>query len=209
MKISSKKWFIILILFYLAIYKFSYVLEFLNLKPQFPHIIFIDESGFSLSMRRSFGRAPLGIRENKVVSSIRSKNITLIASISCNKVWTFKVHEGSVNRDVFNQCLDQLFADFDLHGVPNSLIIMDNVKFHKTEVVTDKINNSRHKLLFLPPYSPFLNTIEELFNQIKCIVRNKDPKSKDELYNAIMDSPNEISPQQYPNFFNHPETYFT
>ncbi|OMJ16922.1 hypothetical protein AYI70_g6294, partial [Smittium culicis] len=42
---------------------------------------------------------------------------------------------------------------------------MDNVAFHKTELVKTFIENSGFKLLYLPPYSPFLNLIENLFSK--------------------------------------------
>ena len=129
--------------------------------------------------------------------------------MSCSKIWSFKLQEGSVNANVFVEYLDQLFNDLTTSGISRCLLVMDNVRFHKTDVVMAKINSSGHKVLFLPPYSPFLNPIEEVFNQMKCIVKNTHPQNKQQLMDAIMNTPSYISPQQCLNYCNHAETYFT
>lgn len=183
-------------------------MEYLQYRPEYSTIIFIDESGFSLSMRRSFGRSLVGTRANLRVKTIRAKNISLIAAISSEKVWTFHLENGSVNQDVFSLFLEKLFLELENYSIANALLIMDNVRFHKTDSIKRKIEESPHKVLFLPPYSPFLNPIEEFFHQLKSIVRNKNPTNQVELFQSIEDGPKDISSRQLQNYCNHAETYF-
>lgn len=186
----------------------SYVTNYLHLKPAHSHVLYIDESGFSLSLRRFFGRSPVGKRANLKVRAIRSQNLSLIATVSKEKVWSTKVHEGSVNQHVFSEYLIQLFVDLQMSGISKALLIMDNVRFHKTEYIMDLVAETSHSILFLPPYSPFLNPIEELFNQWKIMVRNKKPTTKNELIEAIQACPSDITQNQCQNYCNHAESYF-
>ena len=184
------------------------MLEYLQNKPVYSSVIYIDEAGFSLSMRRSFGRSLSGTKANLKVKSIRSKNITLIAAISAEKVWTFHLENGPVNQDIFYNYISKLFNDLTNDGVQRALLVMDNVRFHKTNLIAQLIESSSHKLLFLPPYSPFLNPIEEFFHQVKTIVRSKSPQNFDQLTSAIMESPNDVSANHLNNYVNHSESYF-
>ena len=48
-----------------------------------------------------------------------------------------------------------------------SVIVMDNVSFHHGDVVVNTIHEHGHDVLYTPPYSPFLNPIEDFFHLIK------------------------------------------
>ena len=159
-------------------------------------------------MRRFFGRSAIGTRANLRVKSVRSQNLTLIAAMSSQKVWTTEVHEGSVNQHIFSEYLSHLFLDLQLSGIEKAVIIMDNVRFHKTDYILNLVAETDHTILFLPPYSPFLNPIEELFNQLKSMVKHKKPNSMNELINAIKACPNEVTINQCQNYCNHSESYF-
>ena len=137
-------------------------------------------------MRRFFGRSAVGTRANLNVKSVRSKNITFIAAISSERVWSTKVHDGSVNEHIFSEYLIQLFCDLQYSGISKALLIMDNVRFHKTERILNLVAETNHSLLFLPPYSPFLNPIEELFNQIKILVRKENQKIRRNCWKLLI-----------------------
>ena len=91
-------------------------MEFLKLKPQHDEVIFVDEYGFSLSMRRKLGRSVRGKRANLSVRSIRSKNVTLIAAMSPRRLWTFNIVHGSVNTDVFDAFVKNLIRELGKEG---------------------------------------------------------------------------------------------
>ncbi|OMJ15724.1 hypothetical protein AYI70_g7064 [Smittium culicis] len=62
---------------------------------------------------------------------------------------------------------------------------MDNVAFHKTEIIKEFIETTNFKLLYLPPYFPFLNPIENLFSKVKNYVRYSKPENESDLFNKI------------------------
>ena len=76
------------------------------------------------------------------VESIRSKNITLIAAISSQKVWTIHLENGSVKQKIFSIFLEKLFNDQTINGIQSALLIIDNVRFHKTNLIVERIESS-------------------------------------------------------------------
>lgn len=62
---------------------------------------------------------------------------------------------------------------------------MDNVIFHKTEQVQVSLSSTNFEIVFLPPYSPFLNPIENFFSKWKRSVRSSLPSNEEELITAI------------------------
>ena len=130
-------------------------------------MFFIDETGFNCSMRRRFGRAQSGERA--------------ICPCAYNK---FKKLFIYVQFIIFHQCLHLLFKGglttlsifWALCGTPfqisrtkylNAILVMDNVPFHHSQSVCTFVERAGHQIKFLPPYSPFLNPIENAFNQWK------------------------------------------
>lgn len=82
----------------------------------------------------------------------------------------------------------------------NHYFLMDNVSFHKTKIVTDIFLLSTNKLLYIPPYSPQFNPIEETFSQFK---RNLNHFKKYTIIHKIIKSINLISSTNLLNYYNH------
>jgi transposase len=84
-------------------------------------------------------------------------------AISNTKILTYKIYETNINQNIyFNFLNDQL-----LPLIKNKYILMDNVGFHKTKNVLSLIDKSTNTSLFIPPYSPEFNPIENVFSIIK------------------------------------------
>ena len=84
---------------------------------------------------------------------------------------------GILLHQVYNQNINErIFIDFIIKlskKVSNQKFLMDNVSFHKTNKIKNFMNKTSNELLFIPPYSPELNPIEEFFSALK----NKIKKS--------------------------------
>ena len=65
----------------------------------------------------------------------------------------------------FSEFMDELLAKLDELQFKQAIIIMNNVAFR------EKFNQENRKLMYLPPYSPFLNPIENLFSKWKLLIR--------------------------------------
>jgi transposase len=130
------------------------------------NIVYLDESGFEPSSQRNYGWA---IRGKKVYGE-RSGNArprtSLIAGKRGKKMLAPVLFQGSTDAIWFNSWLEKhLFKEL----LPQSTIIMDNAAFHKKKDIYEIASKYGHYALFLPPYSPDFNPIEQDFANIKKI----------------------------------------
>lgn len=140
----------------------------------FKNLIFIDESGVNLEMTPLYGRA-FG-QERAFFSSPfrRTKNMTIIGAIDYENVIAAMYGQWAANGEIFLQFLEQqLCPKLKSHHV----VIMDNVKFHQVNGVRELIEDTGAKLIYLPPYHPELNPIENLWSKLKGKLRTLDRKS--------------------------------
>lgn len=145
-------------------------------------IIFLDETGFKVSMRRNRGRSKCGRAARVKVPAKKTKNITVIAGISTNRIEHFKILNGNGNAENFVAYLNELFAKLP---EPGYTLVMDNARFHHSEIVKTAVRDAGHHIRYLPAYSPFFNPIEFLFSQRKSLVINARARTEAELINAI------------------------
>ncbi|KII65176.1 hypothetical protein RF11_11570 [Thelohanellus kitauei] len=92
--------------------------------------------------------------------------------------------ERPYNRKVYAVFLTKLFRTLQLRVTPNEDIAMDNVGFHKCDEIKSLFSVNNYTVLYIPPYSPFLNPINEAFRKVKVIVRRSEPKNS-ELIHSI------------------------
>jgi transposase len=163
------------------------------------HVIFVDETGFKTSMRRNRGRSERGTPARVSVPRLRSKNITVMAAISYNQLNHYKIMEKNGDRFSFLEFLTELNEKIP----PHSTIVLDNVRFHRCQEIVNFVVNSGHQLKFLPPYSPFFNPIENFFSQWKALVRQRAPKSDQELLAAIQTIDTRINETMCNNYVRH------
>ena len=100
------------------------------------------------------------------------KNVTLLASMSVEGMGPCLAVEGSTTREVFEAYLEHVLAP-TLR--PGQVVVMDNLTAHKGERVRELIADKGCELLYLPPYSPDFNPIEEAFAKLsrRCCVKPK------------------------------------
>jgi len=84
---------------------------------------------------------------------------------------------------------------------PGDIVIMDNLRSHKSQAVRQAIRAAGAKLFFLPKYSPDMNPIEKLFAKIKHYLRNAQARTKEALSQAIADALATVTPRECKNYF--------
>lgn len=82
-----------------------------------------------------------------------------------------RVFRGSTDTSVFQDFIDQLLRHCGRWSEPKSVLVMDNASFHHSERITKICADAGVKLVYLPPYSPDLNPIEEFFAELKTFIR--------------------------------------
>ena len=126
--------------------------------------VYVDESGFEPEVVRRYGRAPRGQKVDGLRPGHSRPRTCFLAAKLDGIVQATQLWEGTCNAQIFNQWLEDLLCPVlhDNHGV-----VMDNAAFHKSHKTKELIEQAGATLLFLPPYSPDFNPIEQDFAAIK------------------------------------------
>ena len=95
-----------------------------------------------------------------------------------------------------------------IRKVCSLFIVMDNCRIHHSRFVVDLIHSSGYKPLFMPPYSPFLNPIEECWSKIKQNIRRNPLKKGDELTPRIAEACKTVTVEYCQGWIRHAETYW-
>ncbi len=145
---------------------------------QLHEFIFIDEAGFDLSKTRRRGRNVIGQRAIVHVPGQRGGNITLCAAISLRGLLHHHAKLGPYNSQHILTFLDALhnIVVQNRPDQPRFVVIWDNVSFHRAALVQAWFtNHNQFEVVYLPPYSPFLNPIEEFFSAWRWRVYDRRP----------------------------------
>lgn len=149
------------------------------------NIYFIDEVGFNVSMRTREGRSLRGTTPIHIVPGIRSRNISVCCAKIKNGILSYKSQTRAYNSESFHNFMSDLISNITLEGIQSAVFVLDNVPFHKIKTIQTLITSVNYKLVFLPPYSSFLNPIKNMFSQWKQHVRSMRIQNELELIDAI------------------------
>jgi len=128
--------------------------------------VYIDESGFAQDMPRTHGYSLKGERCHGTQDWHARGRTNVIGALIEKKLLTAHLFTCNINSDVFHAWITQgLIPQLP----PNSVIVLDNATFHKRMDAEQALSDAGHTLLFLPPYSPDLNPIEQKWAQLKAI----------------------------------------
>lgn len=154
----------------------EFMAEMMTYDPEM--FLWIDETGCDRrKLIRDYGYGIRGIPPIDHTLMLSGKRYSIIAIMSTDRVEDIYIHKDSVNGDVFldfvRKCLLPILMPFNGYN-PNSIVIMDNASVHKSEEVLEMINSVGALLRFLPPYSPDLTPIEEMFAEVKGYLKAND-----------------------------------
>jgi transposase len=92
------------------------------------------------------------------------------------------VFQGTTDSVLFEDFVEQLLHHCGRWPEPNSVLVMDNASFHRSERIEQMCLDAGVKLLYLPPYSPDLNPIEEFFAELKMFIKKQWHEYEDNPY---------------------------
>ena len=84
---------------------------------------------------------------------------------------------------------------------PGDIVVMDNLSSHKLPGIREAIEAAGARLLYLPPYSPDFNPIEQLFAKLKAALRKAAERSVESLWNRIAFLLDVFQPDECANYF--------
>jgi transposase len=167
-------------------------------------LVFLDETWTKTNMTRLYGRAPCGQRLVDAVPHGHWQTSSFIGALRCDGLTAAGVFDGAVNGATFLAYVEQVLVPT---LKPGDIVIMDNLRAHKVAGVREAIEAASASLLFIPPYSPDLNPIEQAFAKLKALLRARAIRTVEALWNALGSLVDCFTPQECANFLRH-DGYF-
>ena len=161
-------------------------------------LVFIDETWASTNMAPRYGRCEKGKRLIAHVPFGHWKTTTLIAALRHDGVTAPCVFDGPINGEKFRAYVEQILVPT---LEPGEIVIMDNLNSHKVAGVREVIEAAGAERQFLPPYSPDMDPIEQVFAKVKNTLRKMARRTVDALWNAVGVAIDEVSPTECINYF--------
>ena len=164
-------------------------------------LVFVDEMGANTSLFPLYAWSRRGERALASVPRNWGANVTLLASVSAEGMGPcLVVVEGSTTREVFEAYLERALAP-SLR--PGQVVVMDNLSSHKGPRGRELIEARGCALLYLPPYSPDLNPIEEAFAKLKASLRGAGARTHEALVEAMGRALEAVTGSDTRGFFEH------
>lgn len=163
-------------------------------------LIFLDESGAHLQMAPLYGRAYKKERVSYPVPFNRGNRFTLISAISFEKIEAALYGQWSANGYIFLNFIEQCLCPVLRKG---QVVVMDNVAFHQVSGVKEAIENVGARLIYLPPYSPELNPIEQMWSKIKNGLRQASSRTLRKFKINLKTAFESIEKTDLGNWFKH------
>ena len=162
--------------------------------------VFVDECGTNTSLSPLYAYSPIGQRARSSVPRNWGANITLLSSTSTQEMGPCQAVESSTTREVFEAYVGHVLAP-SLR--PGQVIVMDNLSSHKGGRVSELIEERGCELMYLPPYSPDLNPIEEAFAKMKASLRKFEARTREALVEAMGRALDAVTAGDARGFFEH------
>ena len=161
-------------------------------------LVFIDETWASTNMARTRGRAPRGERLRAAIPHGHWKTTTFVAGLRNSGMVAPMVLDGPINGLAFQAYVDQVLVP-DLR--PGDVVVMDNLGSHKRPGIRAAIEAAGASLLYLPPYSPDFNPIENAFAKLKAMLRKAGERTVRGLWDLIGRLVDIFQPNECANYF--------
>ncbi len=160
-------------------------------------LVFIDETWVKTNMAPLRGWAGKGERLPGAAPFGHWNTSTFIAALRYDRIDAPWVFDGPVNGDIFRTYVEKVLVPT---LEPGDVVVMDNLGSHKSAAVRRAIRGAKAHLLFLPPYSPDLNPIEQAFAKLKHWLRNAAARSRETIWRTVGDVLERFTPEECANY---------
>ena len=160
-------------------------------------LLLIDETWAKTNMAPLRGWAPRGERLIGRAPHGHWRTMTFIAALRHDRIDAPFVLDGPVNGEAFRAYVERILVP--TLG-PGDIVVMDNLGSHKGRAVRGAIRAVRAHLLFLPPYSPDLNPIEQVFAKLKHMLRAASERTVETTWRRIGSLLDRFTAQECANY---------
>jgi len=167
-------------------------------------LVFLDETWAKTNMTPLYGWAEIGKRVVDHVSHGHWKTTTFLAALRHDGLTAPMVVDGAINGELFLAYVEQILLPTLREG---DVVVMDNLSSHKVAGVEKAIQSVGAKVVYLPPYSPDFNPIENVFSKLKTMLRKLKLRTMEELWKKLGQLCDIFSPDECKNYFRHAGYY--
>jgi transposase len=160
-------------------------------------LVFIDETWVKTNMAPLRGWGPRGQRLDAKVPPGHWRTLTFIAALRHDRVTAPWVIDGPINGTIFQRYVTDILVPT---LAPGDIVVLDNLGSHKGKAARAAIRAAGAHLLFLPPYSPDLNPIEQLFSKLKHLTRKGQPRTVEATWRRVGQVLDCVSPEECANY---------
>src|SRR5215210_3623094 len=164
------------------------------------HRVNLIATRYNLSLSGLYAYALKGRRAYVKVPRNRGANTTLLASMSLKGMGPCVAVEGPTTATVFEAYIEKALVPSLRCG---QIVVVDNLSAHKSERARELIKQRGCQLLYLPPYSPDLNPIEQAFSKIKGALRKAGARTREGLIEALGAAISAVTAGDAQGFFKH------
>jgi transposase len=159
--------------------------------------VFIDETWVKTNMTPLRGWGPKGARLPGRAPHGHWRTMTFVGALRANRIDAPCVFDGPINGELFQAYVERVLVP-TLR--PGDVVVMDNLGSHKSVAVRRAIRAAGAHLLFLPPYSPDLNPIEQVFAKLKHLMRTASERTVEAVWKRLGALIECFSPQECANY---------
>src|SRR4029077_16277123 len=163
-------------------------------------LVFIDETWAKTNRTRSHSPCARCARLVAKAPFGHWQTSTFLAALRCDRLTAPCVIDGPINGLPFQDYVEEILGASLASG---DIVIMDNLGSHKGQAVRDAIERVGATLLYLPPYSPDLNPIEQVFAKLKARLRKAAARSLETLWNTVGSLLDRFSDSECARYFRH------
>lgn len=171
------------------------------------NLLFLDETGFNLHLRRGRGRSRKGRRAYITRPANKKGNISALAALSPTQgLVKYEVRDGAFDGEAYADFVRELLRDLPCSYV----IVQDGARTHRTKDVKEVFEECKitHEQVILPPYSPQLNPIESAFSKWKAYIKRQELSTQTHLRTLIREGADTITASDARGWYAHTIKYY-
>ena len=166
-------------------------------------LVFLDESAVLTDMARQYGRSPRGQRATATVPFGNWKRLSVLSALGIEGVLATMSLEDATDGAAFAAYLEPVLLPVLRERKPDAVLVMDNLRPHKTAEVQAVLDGSGFAYRYLPAYSPDLSPIEPAWAKMKSYLRRVGARTVEALEQALAPALDSITAQDAAAFFRH------
>lgn len=160
-------------------------------------LVFIDETWIKTNMAPLRGWGPRGQRLKALVPYGHWKTMTFLAALRHDRIDAPWVIDGPINGELFRLYVTEVLVPA---LEPGDIVVLDNLGSHKGSAVRQAIRAAGARIFFLPPYSPDLNPIEQVFAKLKHLMRKASQRTVESTWRKTGELLSLFSPAECQNY---------